>query len=187
MKHTNVYIVDDSLTIRAMMQSLIEQDDAFEVCGLAADGEQALDDIPIARPEIVLLDLAMPTVSGMAFLDRAQKHIHDPWRAMKVIVVSSSAKHDAQVCTDAFARGAVACFDKSRVCAQSTDFMTLLHEVSRGPIGRYNHFSQAVTLPEWRDEDEYSYDDDDDDDGLLEGRFNIIESSRARPDALTFI
>jgi chemotaxis response regulator CheB len=184
MKHTNVYIVDDSLTIRAMMQSLIEQDDTFEVCGLAADAEQALDDISSMQPEIILLDLALPSVDGLAFLDRVQELIHDPWAAMKVIVVSSSAKHDAPICDDAFQRGAAACFDKARVCAQSEDFMSLLREVSQGTVYRAHHLSEAVTLPSWLATDD---DNADHDDEPLEGTFEIVDKGGDQPDAMTFI
>ena len=148
MKPTKIYIVDDSLTIRAMMQSLVEQDDAFNVCGLAGDVDHAIDDIDVERPDIVLLDLALPSGDGLSFLDRTQAQIHDPWHAMKVIVVSASAKRDATVCTDAFERGAIACFDKSRVCSQSDAFLTLLHEASRGEICRDSLWGDAVTLPE---------------------------------------
>jgi chemotaxis response regulator CheB len=183
MKHTNVYIVDDSLTIRAMMQSLIEQDDTFEVCGLAANAEQALGDISTAQPEVILLDLALPSVDGLTFLDRVQELIHDPWAAMKVIVVSSSAKHDAPICSDAFRRGAAACFDKARVCAQSAEFMSLLREVSQGDIHRTNHPSDAITLPAWLATD----DNADHDDAPLEGAFEIVDKDADLPDSVTFI
>lgn len=148
MKHTNIYIVDDSLTIRAMMQSLVEQDRAFTVCGLAGNIDDALDDIEEKRPDVVLLDLALPTEGGLSFLDRAQAQIHDPWQPMKVIIVSASAKRNASVCAEAFERGALACFDKSRICSRSDELLSLLHEVDRGEIDRYNYLSDAVTLPE---------------------------------------
>ncbi len=147
MNHINIYIIDDSLTIRAMMQSLVEQDNAFTVCGLAGNVDDALDDIEAKRPDIVLLDLALPTGDGLSFLDRAQAQIQDPWQPINVVVVSASATRDSAVCANAFARGAIACFDKSRICSRSDELLTLLHEVSFGVINPDNHASDAVTLP----------------------------------------
>lgn len=152
MKHTSVYIVDDSLTIRAMMQSLVERNAAFDICGLAADVDHALDEIATLRPDIVLLDLALRGRHGFAFLDGAQEQIRDPWNAMKVIVVSSSAKRDAAVCAQAFEYGAVACFDKSCLCSQSRAFLTLLRDVSRDRVRPDQYAGSAVTLPEANDD-----------------------------------
>jgi chemotaxis response regulator CheB len=119
----------------------------FEVCGIASNAGQALSDIAESCPEIILLDLAMPNMDGLSFLDHVQADIHDPLRALKVIIVSGSAKHDAPICTDAFQRGAVACFDKSAIRAEHDEFLVLLRQVSLGEIDRECEFGDAVTLP----------------------------------------
>jgi|GEM_PF-807619 len=179
MKYTKIYIIDDSLIMRAMMETLVERSAGLEICGLASNAEHALQDMANRRPDVVLLDLAMPGLDGLSFLDRVQHLIHKPWNPLKVIVVSSAAKHGAAICDDAFALGAVACFDKSFLCERSREFVTLLHEVGRGRISRHNHPGKAVTLPAQPDRDF--------DAAFLEGQFAVLADNGARPDALTFI
>jgi chemotaxis response regulator CheB len=146
MHKTKVYIVDDSLTIRAMMETLIARQTDMDVCGIAADAETALRDIPYYLPDIILLDLNLPGMDGLAFLEEISGH----WHHMDVIVVSSAAKQGAPVCDEAFARGAIACFDKARVIASSRELIELLHEVRDGKIYPARHLGNAVTLPAMR-------------------------------------
>jgi two-component system chemotaxis response regulator CheB len=141
--NTQVYIVDDSLTIRALTETLIERDEELEICGMAASAEAALDDIDYHLPDIILLDLALPGMDGLGFLAAIREH----WHPMKVIVVSSAAKPGSDVCTKAMRLGAIACFDKSRIIAKARDFLRLLDEVASGTIGQEPPYSDAVTLP----------------------------------------
>jgi chemotaxis response regulator CheB len=141
-KNIQVYIVDDSLTIRAMMETLIARDDNLDICGMAANAETALDDIDYYLPDIVLLDMALPGMDGLGFLEA----IRDHWHHMHVIVVSSSAKQDADICRKALQRGAIACFDKSRIIAKAREFLRLVEEAATGSINYDPPYSDAVTL-----------------------------------------
>lgn len=143
MGKAKIFIVDDSLTIRAMMDTLIAREDDLDVCGAAASAEAALDAIAYALPDIILLDLALPGMGGLQFLDA----IHDHWHHMRVVVVSSAARPGAAICEEAFHRGAVACFDKARVIASSRELVELLHEVADNDIHPAHYGAKAVTLP----------------------------------------
>lgn len=60
-----VYIVDDESLARERLKRLIQTNTQYQVCGEAENGEQALQEIPLVQPDIVLLDIRMPGVDGL--------------------------------------------------------------------------------------------------------------------------
>ena len=60
----SVLIVDDSQIIRNGLRSLFERE-GWEVCGDAADGQQAITQALESRPQVVVLDFAMPVMNGL--------------------------------------------------------------------------------------------------------------------------
>ena len=58
-----VLIVDDHPTIRFLLGSLVETDQ-FTVCAKLADGKEAIDKAPDLKPDLILLDYAMPRLNG---------------------------------------------------------------------------------------------------------------------------
>jgi two-component system, NarL family, response regulator DesR len=65
-----ILIVDDNARLRAIMRGIATQEPAFQVVGEAADGAEAMRLAQELRPDIVLLDLAMPRVHGLEVLRR---------------------------------------------------------------------------------------------------------------------
>ncbi|HEX9986374.1 MAG TPA: response regulator transcription factor [Thermoanaerobaculia bacterium] len=65
-----VAIVDDEMLIRQGLRNLLELAGGFEVCGEAADGEEAIASIPHLAPDVVLLDVRMPRAGGLDVLTR---------------------------------------------------------------------------------------------------------------------
>ena len=65
-----VFLADDERLIRQGFRKLLELDGAIEVVGEAADGAEALALVPAAAPDVLLLDVRMPRVSGLDVLDR---------------------------------------------------------------------------------------------------------------------
>jgi DNA-binding NarL/FixJ family response regulator len=63
-----VLIVDDHPMVREGIKSMLE--DAAEICGQAASGEDALRAIVDLRPDLVLLDLQLPDLDGLSVLQR---------------------------------------------------------------------------------------------------------------------
>jgi len=61
-----VVIVDDHGVVRAGLAQLVAGPDDIEVVGTAADGREALDVIERTRPDVVLMDLSMPDLDGIA-------------------------------------------------------------------------------------------------------------------------
>ncbi len=60
-----VFIVDDQTMIRAGIRSLLVKDGRFDVTGECGDPRQAIISIQELRPQVVLLDISMPALSGL--------------------------------------------------------------------------------------------------------------------------
>jgi two-component system chemotaxis response regulator CheB len=138
-----VYIIDDSLIFRAMLETMVGDDPAFEICGVAASADEARKDIKRVLPDIVLLDLNMPGTHGLTFLEE----MSDYWHAMSVVIISGEARQGSEICDRAFDRGAAACFDKCEVIRSGRDLIDLMYDLGRHrPLD--DHFvSPAITLP----------------------------------------
>jgi DNA-binding NarL/FixJ family response regulator len=75
----SVLLVDDQTLVRQGIRSLLELSDDIRVVAEAVDGAQAVELIPQAKPDVVLLDLRMPGMDGIAVLHAlAQKNQQPP-------------------------------------------------------------------------------------------------------------
>lgn len=63
-----VCLVDDQTLVRQGVRSLLELSDDIRVVAEAGDGRQALDTIPEVNPDVVLMDMRMPVMSGLEAL-----------------------------------------------------------------------------------------------------------------------
>jgi two-component system response regulator NreC len=73
MNKITVLIVDDHTLVRDGIRSLLELCTDFEVVGEAADGKEALEKVKELAPEVVLMDLAMPVMTGLEATRRIRK------------------------------------------------------------------------------------------------------------------
>ena len=72
--HTrNVLIADDHTAIRKGLRSLIEAHDSLKVIAEAADGAEAVEKTEKLRPDLVVLDLTMPNLDGLAAARQIKK------------------------------------------------------------------------------------------------------------------
>ena len=126
MKPVRIVVVDDSLTIRAMIETLLERDRRVEVVGIARNGEEAIDLVKLHKPDVVTLDIAMPGKDGMAILDDIMAI--DP---CPVIMLSSLMRDGAPIVAEAMDRGAAACFNKAMIAREASRFIALVKEVGR--------------------------------------------------------
>ena len=59
-----VLIADDHAVVREGIRHVLHTDGGFEIVGEASDGQQAVDFAQALRPDVVVLDLSMPILSG---------------------------------------------------------------------------------------------------------------------------
>ena len=78
-----ILIVDDRNLIRLGIKSLLDQDPNFKIVGMVEDGRSAVRQVELLRPDIVLLDVEMPTMNGIT----ATKYINH-YPDTKVIIIS---------------------------------------------------------------------------------------------------
>ncbi len=82
-----VLVVDDSFVMRTVIKNLVAADPELEVVGEAANGEEALARAKVLKPDVVLLDIEMPVMSGLDCM----KRLRLVSRA-KVVIISSVAQ-----------------------------------------------------------------------------------------------
>jgi DNA-binding NarL/FixJ family response regulator len=81
---TRVLIADDHALIRGGMRSLLERAGEFQVVGEAADGAEAVELAMLHRPDVILMDVGMPRITGTD----AAKHICEKMPGARIIMVS---------------------------------------------------------------------------------------------------
>ena len=97
-----VLIVDDSALVRQVLTEIIGSDPAFQVVGTAADPFVARDKIKQLRPDVLTLDVEMPRMDGLTFLENLMR-LHP----LPVLMVSSLTERGAEVTLQALEFGAV--------------------------------------------------------------------------------
>lgn len=125
MKQVRLMIVEDSLTIRAIIESICESADDCQVVGLAHDAESARAIMENCLPNVITLDLALPGVNGLELLEELAAVPHAP-----VIVLSSSATRGSSIIRQAEKLGAVGCFDKAFLVQEAGRLIRLLRKAA---------------------------------------------------------
>jgi DNA-binding NarL/FixJ family response regulator len=118
-----VVLVDDHAVIRAGLQQLLAGTDDIEVVGTAANGAEALEVVRAIRPDVVLMDLQMPGVDGVA----ATRAIMGEGLGVDVLVLTSFS--DSERIIAALDAGAVGYLLKD---ADPEDVLQGIRAVSRG-------------------------------------------------------
>jgi len=97
-----VLIVDDSAMMRNLIGRMVEDTPGLVIAEKAMNGVFALQKIPRVNPDIIILDLEMPEMNGIQFLEERKK------RGIKVpvVILSSIAEKGARITMEALALGA---------------------------------------------------------------------------------
>jgi len=102
MSKIKVLIVDDSLLIRNLFSDILNSSPSIEVVGTASDPIEARDKIKTLHPDVLTLDIEMPKMDGITFLEKIMT-----LRPMPVVMASSLTQHGADATIQALELGAV--------------------------------------------------------------------------------
>ncbi len=109
-----VLIVDDSALIRSVMNEIIRTQPDMEVVGVAPDPIVARELIKQTNPDVLTLDVEMPRMDGLDFLEKLMR-----LRPMPVVMVSSLTERGSEITLRALELGAVDFVTKPKLSIQS--------------------------------------------------------------------
>jgi len=104
---TRVLIIDDSATMRAILMSRLREQGDIEVVGTASNAAEGRTMIKQHDPDVVTLDIEMPGMNGLDFLEKIMT-----LRPTPVIIVSGATQEGNEVTARALGLGAVNCYSK---------------------------------------------------------------------------
>jgi two-component system chemotaxis response regulator CheB len=110
MPRIRVLIVDDSALVRGLLKQILEDTPDFSVVGTAADPYEAWRKVKELEPDVMTLDVEMPRMDGLSFLERLM-HLHP----MPVLMVSSLTEQGCATTLRALELGAVDFVSKPKV------------------------------------------------------------------------
>lgn len=111
-----VLIVDDSRMIRDVLKDILAEQPDIEVVGAAADAYEARDMIKSLNPDVVTLDVEMPKMNGLEFLDKLMRA-----RPTPVVMISSFTERGSEITFRALELGAVEFVTKPKLNEQTPD------------------------------------------------------------------
>ena len=110
-----VLIADDHRMFAEALEAILASDPRLEVAGQAADGAEAVRVALKMRPDVILMDIAMPIMDGL----QATKQIRKQWPTARVLMLTgSNSRTDVNRAREAGAAGYVT---KERIAAELID------------------------------------------------------------------
>ena len=118
-----IVIADDNDLVRRGVRSILSSQKQYEICGEAADGEEALQKVRELLPDLILVDVSMPGRGGL----EVSRLLRQELPKIKIVILS---QHDPiHLSPRAIEAGADACVDKSRL---ASDLLLTLESIGHG-------------------------------------------------------
>jgi len=108
-----VLIVDDSASVRQVLKEILESDPQIEVSGVASDPYVAVERIKAVLPDVITLDIEMPRMDGLTFLERIMSQHPIP-----VVICSTLTGKGSDTALAALEKGAVEIITKPKLGAR---------------------------------------------------------------------
>ncbi|UXR64208.1 chemotaxis response regulator protein-glutamate methylesterase [Bdellovibrio bacteriovorus] len=132
-----VLIVDDSAVIRKLLEKIFSTCPDIEVVGTASDPYIARDKLVALKPDVMTLDVEMPRMDGISFLEKVMQHF-----PTRTIIFSSLAKTGSETYLRALEAGAIEIMEKP-----SIDVSQSLESLSQSIIEKVKAVSKARINP----------------------------------------
>ena len=97
-----VMVVDDSAVVRGLITRMLTADDRIEMVASCSNGEMAVIQAPRKQPDVIILDIEMPVMDGLAALPKLMA----AWPKVKVIMASTLTQRNAAISLRALSLGA---------------------------------------------------------------------------------
>jgi two-component system chemotaxis response regulator CheB len=136
-KPIRVVVVDDSALIRKLLTTMLQSDPGITVVGAAPDPYVARQMIKDTNPDVVTLDVEMPKMDGLAFLEKIMR-----LRPMPVVMVSTLTQKGAEITMKALELGAI-----DFVAKPTIDIERHMDRLSREIIAKVRIAAQARVKP----------------------------------------
>lgn len=147
---SKVLIVDDSALMRQLLTQILGSDPELEVVGTAGDPFVARDKIKALNPDVLTLDIEMPRMDGLTFLEKLMRG-----HPMPVIMISSLTSKGADTTLRALGLGAIDYVSKPKVdvsngtIEQAEEILAKVKAAARAKMRRASASAQPVVpLPE---------------------------------------
>lgn len=133
MPDARVMVIDDSPLVRQILGRELARRDGVTVVGTAGDGESALEQLARVDPDVLTLDIEMPRMDGLAFLERLRRL--SPDRRRPVVVVSGHTRRGRQLAVRCLEAGAIDVLTKPEGKGDLPAFCDRLAEILRAAAG----------------------------------------------------
>lgn len=127
-------VVDDSPTMRALLSSQLSRDSEIQLVGAAADASEARSMIRQHDPDVITLDIEMPGMNGLDFLEKIMT-----LRPKPVIIVSSLTAKGAEATIQALELGAFECYAKPDIANDNGRLADLVRLAARHGVRAHDH------------------------------------------------
>lgn len=124
----DVMLVDDHAVVRSGLRMLLESQEDIDIVGEAESGKEALDNIKSLRPDVVLMDIAMPDMTGIEATRRIKEKYSD------IAVLALTMHEDDQYFFEMLNAGASGYVPKR---AAPDELVSAIRTVSRGEVFLY--------------------------------------------------
>lgn len=142
MNKIKVLIVDDSVVVRKVLQSVLESDPSIQVIGTALDPIYAMERMNREWPDVIVLDIEMPRMDGITFLKQIMAEHPTP-----VVICSSFTERVTAATLQAMDAGAVTVVAKPKTGLMkflneaAPDLITAVKEASLAKVSRFKQLS----------------------------------------------
>jgi two-component system chemotaxis response regulator CheB len=144
-----VLIVDDSSLMRKLLTEILSSDPELEVIGTAGDPFVAREKIKTLNPDVLTLDIEMPRMDGLTFLEKLMRG-----HPMPVVMISSLTERGAETTLRALSLGAVDYLSKPKLdvsngtIEQASDIIAKVKAAAKVKVrGANSQETKAVELP----------------------------------------